>query len=83
MLSYANLTSAYEFNNSYRDIFEKNGFIVSGTSPDNLLVEAMELSDHPFFIGTQYHPEYLSRPLSPHPIFMGFISACIKTNRNS
>lgn len=65
----------YEFNNKYRKKFEKNGFVISGTSPDGKLVEAIELKNHPFFVGTQFHPEYISRPLSPHPIFLGFIEA--------
>lgn len=68
----------YEFNNDYRDQFEKAGFVISGTSPDGKLVEAIELADHPFFIGTQFHPEYIARPLTPHPIFMAFIQAAIK-----
>lgn len=65
----------YEFNNKYKKRFEKEGFIFSGTSPDGKLVEAIELKDHPFFVGTQYHPEYISRPLTPHPIFIGLIKA--------
>jgi len=70
----------YEFNNDYREILEKNGLIISGTSPDGKLVEAIELSqkDHPFFVATQFHPEYKSRPLSPHPIFVSFIEAIKK-----
>lgn len=56
---------------------EKNGFIISGVSPDGKLVEAIELKDHPFFVGTQFHPEYLSRPLSPHPIFASFVEAVL------
>jgi CTP synthase len=68
----------YEFNNKYRESFEKAGFIISGTSPDGKLVEAIELKDHPFFVGTQFHPEYISRPLSPHPIFVEFLKAAAK-----
>ncbi|MGD8744349.1 MAG: CTP synthase [Candidatus Woesebacteria bacterium] len=68
----------YEFNNKYKKRFEKNGMVVSGTSPDGKLVEAVEIKDHPFFVGTQFHPEYLSRPLSPHPIFISFIEAVTK-----
>ncbi|MDO8515325.1 MAG: CTP synthase [bacterium] len=68
----------YEFNNKYRKILEKNGLKVSATSPDGKLVEAIELPDHPFFIGTQYHPELQSRPLTPHPLFIGFLEACLK-----
>ena len=58
-------------------MFEKSGFIISGVSPDGELVEAIELKGHPFFIGTQFHPEYLSRPLTPHPIFLAFIDTII------
>lgn len=65
----------YEFNNKYREKFEKSGFVISGTSPDGKLVEAIELKNHKFFIGTQYHPEYISRALSPHPIFNSFLGA--------
>ncbi len=67
----------YEFNNKYRKKFESSGFIVSGTSPDGKLVEAIELNDHPFFVGTQFHPEYESRPLTPHPIFVSFLESII------
>ncbi len=70
----------YEFNNEYRQILEKNGLVISGVSPDGKLVEAIELKDHPFFIGTQFHPEYKSRLLSPHPLFIGFLEACQKSN---
>jgi CTP synthase len=65
----------YEFNNKYRKRFEKNGFVISGTSPDAKLVEAIEIKDHPFFLGTQFHPEYETRPLTPHPIFASFVKA--------
>lgn len=68
----------YEFNNDYRKHLEKAGLIISGLSPDGLLVEAVELSDHPFFVGTQFHPEYIARPLTPHPLFLAFISATTK-----
>ncbi|MDD4412676.1 MAG: CTP synthase [Patescibacteria group bacterium] len=67
----------YEFNNKYRADLEKAGLKVCGTSPDNLIVEAIEITDHPFFIGTQFHPEYISRPLDPHPLFAAFIKACL------
>jgi len=67
----------YEFNNRYRKRFEKAGMVFSGVSPDGKLVEAIEISDHPFFVGTQFHPEYKSRPLSPHPLFVEFIKACL------
>jgi len=70
----------YEFNNEYRERLEKAGLIVSGTSPDGKLVEAIELPKkvHPFFVGTQFHPEYKSRPLSPHPIFVAFVESALR-----
>jgi len=70
----------YEFNNQFKDILVSKGLIISGVSPDNTLVESIELSakKHPFFVGTQFHPEFKSRPLEPHPIFVGFIKACLK-----
>ena len=66
----------YEFNNSYRAQFEQAGFLFSGNSPDGKLVEVIELKDHPFFIATQFHPEFQSKPNAPHPLFRGFIAAC-------
>lgn len=68
----------FEFNNEYRKTFEENGMIFSGVSPDNLLVEIAELKDHPFMVGTQFHPEFLSRPNRPHPLFMAFMEAVCK-----
>ena len=68
----------YEFNNKYRSAFEKAGMRFCGSSPDGKLVEAVELRDHPFFLGTQFHPEFKSRPLTPHPIFLAFVRACLK-----
>lgn len=68
----------YEFNNKYRAQFEKAGLTICGTSPDGKIVEAIEITDHPFFIGTQFHPEYISRPLDPHPLFVEFINVCSK-----
>src|ERR1019366_1640752 len=65
----------YEFNNVYREKFEKAGFIFSGLSPDGKLVEVIELKDHPFFMASQFHPEFLSKPHQPHPLFKGFIAA--------
>lgn len=67
----------YEFNNSYRNIFEENGAVFSGTSPNGLLVEAFEIPDHKFFIGVQYHPEFKSRPNHAHPLFRDFIKASL------
>ena len=66
----------YEVNNDYRETLEEAGMVFSGTSPDGRLVEIAELKDHPFFIGSQFHPEFKSRPLRPHPLFAGFIGAC-------
>lgn len=68
----------YEVNNEFRERLEKAGMVISGTSPDGKLVEAIELPKevHPFFVGTQFHPEYKSRPLRPHPIFVEFVGAC-------
>lgn len=67
----------YEFNNKYRDEFEKAGMVFSGVSPDNLLVEIIELPNHPFFVGVQFHPEFKSRPLNPHPLFLEFIKSLL------
>ena len=67
----------YEFSNKYRPRFEENGMKISGTSPDNALVEAIEYEDHPFYVGVQYHPEFKSRPNHPHPLFTGLISASL------
>ena len=66
----------YEFNNDYRDTFEQLGLKIAGTSPDGEIVEAVEIANHPFFIGVQFHPEYISRPLAPHPLFVEFIRVC-------
>ena len=68
----------YEFNNDYRDVLSEAGLVISGTSPDNSLVETVELSDHPFYIGVQYHPEFKSRPNRPHPIFKEFVGASLE-----
>ena len=70
----------YEFNNEYRQQFEKAGLVISGTSPDNRLVEATELKkeDHPFFLGVQYHPEFKSRPNKAQPVFREFIAASLR-----
>ena len=69
----------YEFNLNYKKQFEKAGMVIAGTSPDKKLVEAIELppSVHPFFVGVQFHPEFKSRPLNPHPIFLGFLQAAL------
>ncbi len=68
----------YELNNAYREEFEKRGMIASGTSPDGRLVEIVEIPKHPFFVGVQFHPEFLSRPLRPHPLFRAFVKAAAR-----
>ena len=65
----------YEFNNAYRNLLLEAGYVISGTSPDGRLVEIIELPSHPFFVATQFHPEFKSRPSAPHPLFSGFIEA--------
>ena len=69
----------YEFNNDYRKPLTDAGLILSGISPDGRLVETVELADHPFYVGVQYHPEFKSRPNKPHPLFMGFVQAALKS----
>ncbi len=68
----------YEFNNAYRELLQKKGLTLSGTSPDGRLVETVELTGRPFYIGVQYHPEFKSRPNNPHPLFLGFIGAAVR-----
>jgi CTP synthase len=68
----------YEVNNEYRDALEKQGLILSGLSPDKKLVEMIELDDHPYFVGCQFHPEFKSRPMAPHPLFRRFIRAALE-----
>ena len=68
----------YEFNNDYRDLLQEKGLTIGGTSPDGLLVETVELTDRPFYLGVQFHPEFKSRPNKPHPLFNGFIGAALK-----
>ncbi len=67
----------YEFNMRYRDCMAEKGFTISGTSPDGTLAELIELRDHPYFLACQYHPEFQSKPNKPHPLFRGFIQACL------
>ncbi|MEE9534539.1 MAG: CTP synthase, partial [Acidimicrobiia bacterium] len=71
----------YEVNNHYRADLEAAGMALSGTSPDNHLVEIIELPEHPFFIASQFHPELKSRPTDPHPLFVGFLAAALKYRR--
>jgi CTP synthase len=65
----------YEFNTEFKEAMEAQGLVISGTSPDGLLAEIVELKDHPFFLACQFHPEFLSKPNHPHPIFYGFVQA--------
>lgn len=67
----------FEFNNEYRPVFEEHGMVFSGLSPDGLLVEIAEIADHPFMLGSQFHPEFLSRPNRPHPLFTALTKAAI------
>ncbi|HQH28990.1 MAG TPA: gamma-glutamyl-gamma-aminobutyrate hydrolase family protein, partial [Oligoflexia bacterium] len=67
----------WEVNNVYRDRLEERGLVLAGTSPDGFLVEIVELPEHPWFVGVQFHPEFQSRPLKPHPLFVGFIGAAL------
>lgn len=71
----------FEFNNAYRTAFERNGMIFSGLSPEGELVEIAELKEHPFMVGSQFHPEFLSRPNLPHPLFMALIRAAVEHAR--
>lgn len=71
----------YEFNNSYCETLSQNGLVVSGMSPDKQLVEIIELRDHPWFFGCQFHPEFKSRPLEPHPVFSAFIGAALREKK--
>ena len=73
----------FEVNNSYRDALSKAGLIFSGTSPDNQLVEIIELKDHPWFLGVQYHPEFKSTPREGHPLFTGFIAAALQLSKKN
>ena len=68
----------FEYNNDYRERLEKAGLKISGTSPDGLLVEIVEIPKHPYFIAGQFHPELKSRPNNPAPLFVGLVKACLK-----
>ena len=67
----------YEFNPDYRDRLSRAGLVLSGTSPDGRLVEVVELEDHPWFLGCQFHPEFKSSPLRPHPLFVAYVEAAL------
>ena len=71
----------FEVNMSWESRLSKHGIVFSGTSPDGNLPEIMEIPDHPWFVGVQYHPELKSRPFDPHPLFASFIQACVKRSR--
>ena len=71
----------YEFNSEYKEEFERNGLLPSGLNPETGLVETLELKDHPFYIGVQYHPEYKSTVATPHPLFEALIKAASQNRR--
>ena len=71
----------YEFNNNYIERFTAQGMVLSGRSPDGKLVEIVELKDHPWFLGCQFHPEFKSRPMDGHPLFKGFIKAALQNRQ--
>jgi CTP synthase len=73
----------YEFNSAFEEKLESKGLVISGVNPESKLVEIIELQNHPFFVGTQFHPELKSRPLNPHPLYREFIRAAISPVRNS
>ncbi|HEY6410656.1 MAG TPA: hypothetical protein VIY29_24655, partial [Ktedonobacteraceae bacterium] len=73
----------YEFNNEYRKRMETHGIVVSGRSADNSLVEIMELANHPWFVASQFHPEFKSRPNRPHPLFRDFIGTCLRLKKET
>ena len=68
----------FEFNNEYREVLAEAGLVYSGLSPNGRLVEIIELADHPWFVASQFHPEFRSRPQRPHPMFSGFIAAAVE-----
>jgi CTP synthase len=71
----------FEFNNNYRDLLSETGLVLSGTSQDESLVEMVELSDHPWFLACQFHPEFTSRPRDGHPLFTGFVKAALRHHK--
>jgi len=72
----------YEFNNKFREEIVEKGMNITGTSPDDRLVEIVEIKDHPWYVSVQFHPELKSRPNNPHPLFKGFIRAAIRDKEN-
>ena len=73
----------YQFNNDFRQALSDAGLTVSGTSPDGYIVETVELTDSPFYVGVQFHPEFKSRPNKPHPLFLSFVKASLELSENS
>jgi len=71
----------FELNNAYREQLTEAGMVFSGVSPDDRLVEIAELKDHPFMLGTQFHPEFLSRPYRAHPLFAAYLKAVVKNSQ--
>ncbi len=71
----------YEFNNEYMEELKKSGLVISGTSPNGELVEIVEVKDHPWYLGCQFHPEFKSKPMSPHPLFVDFIKASVQNSK--
>ena len=71
----------FEVNIAYRERLEAQGYVFSGMSPDGLLPEIVEIPDHPWFVGVQFHPELKSKPFDPHPLFTSFIAAALKQSR--
>ena len=68
----------YEVNNQYRPVLEEKGMVFGGINPELKLVEMIEIKDHPWFLGCQFHPEFKSKPFQPHPLFVGFVKAALK-----
>lgn len=68
----------YEVNNAYRELLTQHGLTISGVAPDDSLVEMIELAEHPYFVGCQFHPEFKSRPMQPHPLFRQFVAAALE-----
>jgi CTP synthase len=71
----------YEFNNKYMADYEKSGMVATGINPNGGLVEIVEVSDHPWFVGVQFHPEYKSTVVNPHPLFVNFVEAALKNKK--
>ena len=71
----------FEFNNTYRTQLKEQGLVISGVNPEDDLVEMVEIAEHPWFLGCQFHPEFRSRPMAPHPLFESFVGACLKQHK--